>query len=94
MLVMAMGRLLNDGLSDPARREEKSFAKTRELGITVLSRTGLSGRYDFVTMMDVPSIDAAVEFAHFFRTEGFGDPEIMVVTKHIPEEAAPDAVAQ
>ncbi|MGQ4619415.1 hypothetical protein [Nocardia sp. R7R-8] len=86
---MAMGTLFDGGLNDPSRREERSFAKTRELGITVLSRTGVAGRYDFVTLMDVPSIDAAVEFAHFFRTEGFGNPEIMVVTKHIEGEPSP-----
>lgn len=86
MLVMAMGKLLDKGLTDPSTREAKSFAKTRELGITVLSRTGVVGRYDFVTMMDVPSVEVAVEFSHFFRTEGFGDPEIMVVTRHLEGE--------
>ncbi|GCE44234.1 hypothetical protein Rhow_008532 [Rhodococcus wratislaviensis] len=87
MLVVAMGKLFDAGLNEPTRREELSFAKTRELGITVLSRTGTVGRYDFITMMDVPSLEAAAEFAHFFRTEGFGDPEVMPVYRHVPAES-------
>lgn len=94
MLILAMGKLHQTGITDPERRTEIANAKTRELGIKVLSRTGVVGRYDFVTMMDVPSLEAATEFAHFFRTQGFGDPEIMPITEHIPGEPRHPALGQ
>lgn len=86
MLILAMGKLHTTGITDPDERTRLANAKCRELGIKVLHRTGVVGRYDFVTMMDVPSVDAAAEFAQYFRSQDFGDPEIMVVTQHIPGE--------
>lgn len=53
-------------------RGRRAFAKCKALGIAVLGNYFTQGQFDFVTIIDAPSPEAASAFSIWYMKEGFG----------------------
>lgn len=61
-----------------AARGKRAYAKCKTLGIAVIGNYFTQGRFDFVTIIDAPSPEAASAFSIWYMKQGFGRVETLL----------------
>lgn len=79
MRFFMIGNAREGAVVDPPRRVELTYAKANELGIAVLNRCRTIGHYDFCSLIEAPSAEAAAAFTLWYRGQNFGDCELLTV---------------